>query len=206
MTNDDIVRLANALKALGETFNEPVSDVRAEAYLFALEDLTIDDVEYACRQAIKYGKFFPRPVELREAIEGSQGDRAQTAWMELVGEIRRVGWYGTPRLTATTYATMEGLWGSWAYLCQTLPGEGPELLGWQKRWESAYGATSGRLERGELIGRDEAKRILGVYLGPDPAKPQQLPEADAREVPTLSYREPVAAHDPSGQGRSRAGR
>lgn len=206
MRAQDAERFAKVMAALGETFNDTISDVRSEAYFGALEDLAMEQVEHAATEWIKRGRFFPKPVELRELIEGTAEDQAQLGWMEMLGEIRRVGWYGTPQLSEIVRGTIEGLWGSWKNLCQTLPGDGPELLGWQKRWESAYGATSGRLERGELIGRDEAKRILGIYLGPKPAQPEQLPEADAREVPTLSYREPVAAHDPSGQGRTRAGR
>lgn len=196
MTDRDVARFAKVMAALGETFNETISDVRAEAYFGALDDLPMERVEHAATEWIKRGKFFPKPVELRELIEGSSADQAQIGWMELVGEIRRVGWYGRPELSPVVRATMEGLWGSWAHLCQTLPGEGPELLGWQKRWEGAYGATSGRLDRGELIGRDEAKRILGVYLGSDPAKSQQLPEADERTLSPLPARVPVATHDP----------
>lgn len=142
MTNSDVLRLASALKALGETFNEPVSDVRADAYLFALEEFAIEDVELACRIAIKHNRFFPRPVELRDLIVGRDDDVAAEAWQALVREVRRTGWTGTPTLPDATYKAVSRLWGSWRALCETLPAEGPGFTVWEKRFRETYQAVA----------------------------------------------------------------
>ena len=181
MTQDDRGRLATALMVLGETFNEPVSELRAEGYFEALRDMGIEAIEAAVRMALRTKTFFPKPAELRELVSGNREEMAELAWLELVSEVRRVGWCGTPQLSETTHAAMERVWGNWVHLCETLPGAGPELLGWAKRWKESYGATAGSLERGELIGRDEAKRLMARLT-------QQLPEADERDLPTLSAR------------------
>lgn len=176
MTGTDALRLAKALKALGETFNEPVSDLRAEAYFFALEDFTIEQVEDAIRGAIKHCKFFPRPAELREQIGGSVEDQAELAWHELLAEIRRVGSWRPGELSPATQLTMERICGTWERCCTSIGhATGPELLGWAKRWKEGYGAHAGAISRGELMGREEAKQLLDGLTKRSGA--QQLPSA-----------------------------
>lgn len=144
MTEQDRPAFAEAMYALGETFNEPVSDVRAEAYFDALQDVDLARVSVAVRLALRVCKFFPKPVELRELIAGNQDDNAETAWSELIREVRRVGYIGTPRLSPRTALVVGGLWGSWQRLCETLPGDGPELVGWIKQFKAAYQTTDRR--------------------------------------------------------------
>ena len=138
MTESDKPRLARVLAVLAETFNETVSEVRAEGYLMGLVDLSIEQVESAAKAALKSSKFFPRPAELRELAVGSVEDHAELAWSKLLNEVSRVGSYGTPKLPDECHDVMVRLWGTWGHLCQTLPSEGPELLGWAKRFKSLY--------------------------------------------------------------------
>lgn len=145
MNHSDLRRFAVTLGALGETFNETISDVRLDAYFMALSDLPIEAIEQATKAHIRDGRFFPRPIELRERIEGNASDHAEVAWMALMGEIRRVGYIGTPALPDATQRVIGAIWGSWRCLCETLPGDGPELLGWAKRFRETY-ATLARRE------------------------------------------------------------
>lgn len=138
MTKVDMPRLARVLAVLGETFNETVSDIRADGYFMGLSDLAIEQVESGARQALKASRFFPRPAELRAFAVGSPEDTAEMAWLELLQAVRRVGCYGSPELSESINATVRGLWGDWRRLCETLPGDGPELLGWAKRFKSTY--------------------------------------------------------------------
>lgn len=130
------------LYALGETFNEPVSEVRAEAYIDALSDLPTDALITACKRAIRESKFFPRPAELRELVEGSAVDRAEIAWNAMRRMVRQIGYYATPADAdwpddATRRAALE-LYGGWAALCSRLPAEGPEMLGAAKLFKANY--------------------------------------------------------------------
>ena len=74
MTDVDRPRLAKLLAVFCEAFNEPVSDLRAEAYFIALQDLPIHALESVQIAALN-GKFFPRPRELRELIAPGEWDR-----------------------------------------------------------------------------------------------------------------------------------
>ena len=89
MILEDRVRFAEGLFMLGETFNEPISDVKVEAYFQALLTYDIEAVVMAIQGALRSCKFFPRPVELRELIDGSVEDAAEQAWGALLGEVRR---------------------------------------------------------------------------------------------------------------------
>lgn len=142
MTPADASVFAEAMLLLSETFNEPVSDLRTSAYFDALSDLDMVDVNRAVRTALRTCKFFPRPAELREILTGSPTDNSELAWASVLNEIRRVGWCGTPKLDARTMRAIAELWGGWIPLCEKLPGEGPELLGWAKQFKAIHAATA----------------------------------------------------------------
>jgi hypothetical protein len=145
MTDADRVAFAEGMFLLGETFNEPISDVKTEAYFEALSDFEIAAVLAAIRGAVKSSKFCPRPVDLREQLEGNASDNADLAWGEVVKQIRRVGWCGVPTFAdPKILPALEAVWGTWRNLCETLPGEGAELVGWVKQFKGTYGTVDRR--------------------------------------------------------------
>lgn len=149
MTDAERPYLAKILAVFSSVFNEPVDELKAEGYFAALKDLPLDAVRDAAHAAIKTEKFFPRPARLRELVTGSSEELADVAWAMLLRQIRREGYYGKPTLSETTWDVVRDLWGSWVNLCQTLPGDGPELQGWHKRFKAAYASsprTTARLQ------------------------------------------------------------
>lgn len=139
MREFDRTLFAEAMHVLGETFNEPISDIRIEGYFDALQDFSIEQVNVAVRLALRDCRFFPKPVELREMIAGAPGANADAAWGELIREVRRVGYTGTPTFSDDrAMLALRETWGSWQRLCETLPGEGPELIGWAKQFKAAF--------------------------------------------------------------------
>lgn len=165
MTDHDRARFGEALGVLAETFNDPLSQTRLEAYFVALRDLPWPAVEGALRTLLRAGRWFPKPVEIREAVEGSPGDRAALAWGAVLEQVRRVGYCGTPTFTdPLTAATIDRLWGSWAALCETLPAGGPELVGWVKQFTAVYGtlATRAAHEAAQLPAARPSRRTAQV--------------------------------------------
>jgi hypothetical protein len=151
LTAADRPVFSDALEVLCETFAEPMSDLRAEAYFAALSDFTVSQVNLAVMQAIRTLKFFPKPSELRELIAGTPGDGADSAWSEVLDQVRRVGYMGSPAFTdERILRTVNELWGSWRRLCETLPGEGPELLGWVKQFKAAFATQDRRAAHRQL--------------------------------------------------------
>ena len=121
MTQQDRPRFAELLVGIGETYGEPVSDARMEIYWRALEDLPFESVQRAAGVHVRTSKFFPKPVELREAIEGTTEDRAEVAWQAVVSLVRRHGYCANPSEIPwpdeqTKHAALR-LYGSWSALC-----------------------------------------------------------------------------------------
>ena len=123
-------------------------------------------VTAAVRLAMRTCRFFPKPVELRELMTGRADERADLAWGELLREVRRVGYLGTPMFTdASMLPTIHTVFGGWRHLCETLPAGGPELVGWIKQFKvgvrhgrsataTRAAARGGELRSGERAGGD----------------------------------------------------
>lgn len=178
MTEEDRIRFAEAVYALGEVFNEPISAVRVEGYFDALRDLEIDDVNRAVRRALKDCRFFPKPVELRELVLGNSDGHADAAWGEVVREVRRVGYMGTPAFSdARTMRVIREIWGSWSRLCQTLPGSGPELVGWVKQFKTSFQSLD-RLDKALLTPATIHPRISSFISSETKRLDGNVPTAD----------------------------
>ena len=87
MKVEDIPKFAQSMLVLGEVFNEQVSETRIEAYRIALDAYEFDAIDRAMRQAVTAQKFFPKPAELVELLEGSLDDRAGQSWHVLLEAI-----------------------------------------------------------------------------------------------------------------------
>lgn len=157
-------QFAQLLVALGETMNEPVSELRTEMYHALLDDLPFDTVRVAAHQYALRGRFFPKPADLREIVLGTPEDQAEIAWAYVRREVRRVGWIGTPNWPdeATRRAAME-LFGGWRALCENLAESGPEMLGTAKLFKSSFAALA-RRDAGQAVAlppsREEAQARL----------------------------------------------
>jgi hypothetical protein len=145
-----------AMLLLGETFNESISEMRIEAYWAALSDLEPDVVLKGMRLAMGTCQFFPKPVDIRSAALGSTADRAEGAWAAMMDAVRRCGYARFPTFEdPAVMDTIKAVWGSWSRLCETLPADGPELVGWRKSFLAAYGSTDRRLSSAATLDRLE---------------------------------------------------
>lgn len=174
MTDDDRIAFAELMTGLGETYGEPVSAARMEIYFAALSDLPLADVRRSATLLVRTQKFFPRPAELRQGVDGTSEERADLAWVHLLREVRRVGGHDrwdrekkrvvppAPAFfdAAAQRAALE-LYGGWSALCAKLPGEGPELLGIAKVFKATYRAYDSRVAREALPPPGDTGRELG---------------------------------------------
>ena len=79
MYTTDFDRFRAALETHGEVFGKPVTDKLASAYWEALKDQHITAFERAAAHHLRYGKFFPKPTELRPKTDKApepQDDKA----------------------------------------------------------------------------------------------------------------------------------
>lgn len=117
MTDDERPQFAKILAMLSQTFNESVPEMRAEAYWIALRDCDIASLRKSALHAMQSLKFFPKPAELRELLDGSREDDAEKAWQEYKSTARRVGGYNSPQLDAALAETLVVVFGSWGAAC-----------------------------------------------------------------------------------------
>ena len=148
------------MHALGHTFDTEITAIRVAAYFDALCEHPLELVQAATREAIKTCRFFPKPVELLEILNGRQEDACVDAWAAVLSEVRRVGYIGKPRFSEPAIMqTIRALTGSWERFCSLLPEGGPEHLGWRKRFGEAYRIYSIR-ERQLALADGDARRTL----------------------------------------------
>lgn len=103
MQSGDANRFGQSFGMMCEVFDKKTTPLITKAYFQALRDLTIDQVEMAIGQSIAEGKWFPKPIELRERVMGPKVSHreeveghAMQQVNEIIGQIRAVGSYGVP--------------------------------------------------------------------------------------------------------------
>jgi hypothetical protein len=84
MKREDSAAFATELTMLAEVFGEKFSEPRLRGYFAALQDYSLEDVQDACRRAIKTSRFFPKPADLLEMMQGNLDDRAMYQWAQVM--------------------------------------------------------------------------------------------------------------------------
>lgn len=92
MIEQDRERFAEALIGVGEVYDKEITEAKARIYFLALVDFDIEIVVRAMFQACKTYRFFPKPVELIEIINGGTlADRAKIEATKVLDVVRRDG-------------------------------------------------------------------------------------------------------------------
>jgi len=77
MHTNDLEAFKWMLKRCGKTFGKKVDDELVEAYWAALKDEPLSTVERLAGHQMRYGKFFPKPSELRPKADKAPEDRSE---------------------------------------------------------------------------------------------------------------------------------
>jgi hypothetical protein len=114
MTRNDAGAFAAELAALGEVFGEAISQMRAQLYFDALSVFTLEEIRGAVRAAIQGCRFFPKPAELIELLQGSPEDQAEVAWSRFLYALTHHGTYASIDFgDPTLHAVIETQFGGW---------------------------------------------------------------------------------------------
>lgn len=104
---------AAAMVIFSTVYRESVTPQLTAIYLRALEDLTVKDFKEACDDLVKTSRFFPKPVDILEAVEHNQhlARRAATAARSArpLAPIARRQDVGAPQHKIDHEAIREGL-------------------------------------------------------------------------------------------------
>ncbi|MBI3937167.1 MAG: hypothetical protein HY323_09335 [Betaproteobacteria bacterium] len=143
MTDGDRAAFAGILAGLAEVFGEAVSDLRAEGYFQALRGYDMGEIEAMAASAISHCRFFPRPADLIEQLEGSEADRAEAAWRIVDMAFRDIGQYQSVRFADAAIAeALLQVWGGWIEANEDYHElEEPAWIAKRKEFLSAYRAA-----------------------------------------------------------------
>jgi hypothetical protein len=118
MTEADKGQFAALCTALAEAFGGQMSAIKLELYWRALDDLPYADISRAASAWMRSGKFFPRPADLREILEGRAEDRAASAYAALWTAARTIDGYASLVVEDGALAfALEATFRSWPAFC-----------------------------------------------------------------------------------------
>ncbi|MDG1996031.1 MAG: DUF6475 domain-containing protein [Emcibacteraceae bacterium] len=110
---------------VGELYSKDITKPLLRIYFSSLKNYSLEDVERGLGEHAvdpKHGSYFPKPADIvRNLSKGdlSASDKAELAWSQVVGEIARIGSYGSLSLSdGQAMAAVKAL-GSWKDLCAT---------------------------------------------------------------------------------------
>jgi hypothetical protein len=90
---DNIEDFAGLMALLAEVFGKELNPQLVEIYFRALADFSIERIAAAVEEAVRRLRFFPKPAELIELMEGSPDDQAEHAWGQFWLALTRIGTY-----------------------------------------------------------------------------------------------------------------
>jgi len=108
------------MNVMCEVYHRDISDALLDIYWRVLAPYSDKQVEEACNTAVRTCKFFPKPAELIELMQGSLQERALIQADKVLDAVRRVGYYDTPSFDDPITAAVVG---NWKHLCKTLAPE-----------------------------------------------------------------------------------
>jgi len=113
MEEKDKENFAKMLLGLGELFDKEISEALVSIYWEALKPYSWQAVKNAFNKAALACKFFPKPVEILEFIQGSKTEQAEEAWGLLLDAIRQHGPYVSVTFADGRIARCVELMGGW---------------------------------------------------------------------------------------------
>ena len=145
MNNDDKKRFAEIMATSGEMFDKKIGKTLMKTYFHMLSGYSIDQVDAAFKSHFldpDQGMFFPKPANIVKQLSGTtkQQDqaiecRAELSWAVILGEMSRIGSYGTLKLEDRQAMAAVQAVGGWKKLCaQTFD----ELVWVKKEFVSCY--------------------------------------------------------------------
>ncbi len=112
----DKKKFAEYMTLLGELFDKEISPLLRDTYWKVLDGFDDVECERAFQETIKTCKFFPKPVELLEVINGTEADKAVEAWAKVDKAMREIGNYDSVDFGDRKIHKCIEMLGGWDYL------------------------------------------------------------------------------------------
>lgn len=150
MRKQDEVKFAELMAVLVEVFDDgrPPSRLKMEVYYKSLEQFDISEIDRAIKVLIhtRTTASFPKPAEIIQEIKGTVANAATSAWLEVLGAVKRVGHYQGVRFSDPIIHFVIEAMGGWIKLAGGMTTEEEKWK--QKEFEKLYEVLS-RSPRGK---------------------------------------------------------
>jgi len=130
------------MTALSELHGKELSHLLNSLYWKALEPFSDEQCERVFKEMIFGSKFFPKPADFLEALQGKKEDQAALAWVKVIRAIRQIGPYQSIRFAddPAIHSVIQSM-GGWTMLCDVTE---KELTWKQKEFEKLYSIMKGQ--------------------------------------------------------------
>lgn len=175
-------RVAEIMAELADTY--PKAEIRPgtlKAYCKMLADIPPGELEAAVAKVVQSSRFFPTIAEIREAWALAKTGPKRSgldAWADVIAEVRRVGYQGTPRFDDPAIPIAVRSLGGWQQLCGSETG-----MADRSHFAKAYESIAARNLEAVQLGK------AGMRPELPPARPsavRELPEPSAEPVDIAS--------------------
>lgn len=129
------------IMAICEMFDREMSQFLVRIYWEALKPFTDSECEIAFNEILVSSRFFPKPIDIIEAIRGSSDVNAAKAWIKVENTVKRIGTYDSVKFDDPVIHSCIEAMGGWISLGQVPENE----LKWkQKEFERLYTIMAGK--------------------------------------------------------------
>jgi hypothetical protein len=164
----DRAKFSEFMSIITEMFDRKLSKLLAEIYWKALIPFSDAQCIGAFDEIIISSRFFPKPVDIIEIIQGTQSNQATEAWLQVAETLRRVGTYRSVKFNNPVIHSIVNAMGGWVQMGGITVDEEK----WkQKEFERLYLIMRNHDEHPDyLAGRSEIVNTANKYLGyiPEP--------------------------------------
>jgi hypothetical protein len=151
----DTKKFAKYMASCAAVFDKEVTDALSEIYWQALQSYSDEDVAAAFEQCIRLCRFFPKPGEIIDRIDGNIGTRTAIAWAKLKETMSQVGAYTSVRFNDPVIHSVVRAMGGWMDICRM---DERDFMFREKEFKLLYEGYSRRTEHPEyLCGEVEGK-------------------------------------------------
>ena len=184
------VMVGEYISMLAEIFDKEVTKSLLRIYETILEPYPDMECKSAFEKAIATCKFFPKPAEILEFLQGSESDKATEAWLQVTEAVKSIGNYQSVKfIDPVIHSCIEAM-GGWEELGKITNDEWK----WKrKEFETLYPIMSRRREHPKMllgacdrenIGRGFQEAAKPVLIGGAKDGLLQLPDAEWSESDT----------------------
>ena len=137
----NFTRFQEQMMLIGEVHGRQISQPLLDLYWKVLEPFPDEQCEIAFKRVLLDGRFFPKPVDFLEVLQGKKENQATEAWLKVLNAVKRVGTYQSVSFDDKAIHSVIDVMGGWEQLC-TMKTEDEKWK--EKEFEKLYSVITSR--------------------------------------------------------------